>query len=189
MVFHLLLHKQKLLQSSTGHFIPSPGGKWVVFKSLPPDYPRASGNQPRDTTVRTRLYHFSQSTEVLQTSLCAGVLYPIGIPLVPFTFQLLYTCLMQIYRNKLFIFSCLQGSLISVVPPSSHHSSNTITEGKSTEIAEKNIYIYIHNWIHILRIHLQEKCITYTPKYIKRILGARHCQQQEIHRKAQSLLL
>lgn len=44
------------------HLTPFPGDKGVVFKSFPPDYPRAPGTQPCDITAQTRLFHFSQST-------------------------------------------------------------------------------------------------------------------------------
>lgn len=64
--FHLLLHKQKLLQCCILHHSQVALAR-VVFKSFPPDYPRASGTQPCDTTVWTRPSHFSQST----ADLCA----------------------------------------------------------------------------------------------------------------------
>lgn len=71
-------------------------------------------------------------------------------------FQLLYTCLMQIHRNKFILFSCLQQSLISIFPPLPfHHSSNISLKARAQRL-QKNIciYIYICNWIHIICIQI-----------------------------------
>lgn len=113
----------------------------MVFKSFPPHYPGASGTQPCDITVWTRLSHFSQST------LCTGVLCPSVIPLVPLSFHLLYTCLCRYIETNCFVFSCLQESQISVRPllpitPVTHHWRQ-----EHRDCRKIYIYIYIHNWI------------------------------------------
>lgn len=51
------------------------------------------------------------------------------------------THLMQIHRNKLVLFSCLQESLISVLAPPSHHSGNTSLKARAQRL-QKNIYIF-----------------------------------------------
>lgn len=181
MVFHLLLHKQKLLQFSTGHFTPAPGDKGV-FKSLPPDYPRASGNQPRDITVWTRLYHLSQSTWVLETSLCAGVLCPIIIPLVLFTFQLLHTCLMQTIETNWFYFLAFKKAWFKYFS-ASHDSSNTSLKARAQRL-QKKIYIYIHNeYVFYVFKFRKNASHVHTKIHQENTRGKR---QQETHRKAQS---
>lgn len=71
---------------------------------------------------------------------------------------------MQIHRNKLFLFSCLEESLISVrlllpITPVTHHWRQEHRDCRKK--IKIYIYIYIHNRI-VLCIQIQEKCITYT---------------------------
>lgn len=138
------------------HLTPFPGGKGVVFKSFPPHYPGASGTQPCDITVWTRLSQFSQST------LCTGVLCPSVIPMVPLSFHLLYTCLCRYIETNCFVFSCLQENLISVRPllpitPVTHHWRQ-----EHRDCRKIYIYIYIHNWIQFHVFKFRKKCTTYT---------------------------
>lgn len=102
---------------------------------------RASGSQPWDWFC-----HCSNQTVPFLPEycrpLCTGVLRPTVSPLIPLCFHLLYTCLMQIHRNKLFLFSCLQESLISVRPL---FPITSVTQHWRQEHRDcRKIYIYLH---------------------------------------------
>lgn len=132
MGFHLLLHKQKLLQCYILHHSQVAKESLNPFLQITPE--------PQEPSPETSLFEpdCPISPRALQTFVHWGVV----IPLVSLSFHLLYTCLMQIHRNKLFLFSCLQESLISVhslfpITPATHHWRQ-----EHRNCRKKNIYLH-----------------------------------------------
>lgn len=182
MAFHLLLNKQKLLQCYILHR-SQVAEEWSLnpFLQITPE--------PQEPSPVTGLFEpdCPISPRALQTFVHWGAVslsHSSGSSLFPLTLHLP----MQIHRNHLLLFSCLQESLISVCPllpitPVTHHWRQ-----EHRDCRKKNIFTSLteHSFMYSNSGKMHH---IYTPRYIKRILGARHCQQQEIHRKAQSLLL
>lgn len=136
--FHLLLHKQRLLQGDILHH--SQVAKEPSLNPFLQITPETQEPSPM-TSLFEPDSHFSQST----ADLCAlGCCVPQSLLWFLSLFPLIYTCLMQIHRNKLFLFSCLEESLISVrlllpITPVTHHWRQ-----EHRDCRKKKKYIYLH---------------------------------------------
>lgn len=136
--FHLLLNKQKLLQCYILHH-SQVAKEWSLnpFLQITPE-----PQEPSPVTWLNQTVPFlpEHCRPVGTGVLCLS--HSSGSSLFPLTLHLP----MQIHRNKLFLFSCLQESLISARPllpitPVTHHWRQEHRDCK------KIIYIYIPNWI------------------------------------------